>query len=250
MKNPIQTLKLALQNEKKAREKAEAILLNRTSELLEVKEALKKKTIEFDGVFQNIIDSFILMDIMGNVIKMNDAAGKLFGYDIKDEEFNVLNIIYKEDFEYAMNSFAKLIEHGSFENYEARIYTKKKEVKWVQINSSLIYNEEGRIIAAQGIVRDITLAKQSTTIFDEQQEQLEAIVNNSLAGIVLAENRKIIKTNKAFQKFTQYTEEELLNVPVEELSYKEAHEESRMYYDQMASGEIDRYDLTEKYKRC
>lgn len=249
MKDPTQTLKLALQNEKKAREKAEELLLHRTSELLEMKEALKKKTIEFDGVFQNILDSFILMDIMGNVIKMNDAAVKLFGYDIKKEDFNVLNIIYKDDFEYAMNSFAKLIEDGSFENYEARVYTKEKDVKWVQINSSLIYNEEGRIIAAQGIVRDITQAKLDTTIFDEQQEQLAAIVDNSLAGIVLAEGRKIIKTNKAFQEFTQYSEEELLGVPIEDLSYEEAHEESRMYYDQMVTGEIDRYDLTEKYKR-
>ncbi|WP_298418694.1 PAS domain S-box protein [uncultured Kordia sp.] len=249
MKDPIETLKLALQNEKKAREKAEAILLHRTSELLEVQEALKKKTIEFDGVFQNILDSFILMDIMGNVIKMNDAAVKLFGYNIKNEDFNVLNIIYKDDFEYAMNSFAKLIEDGSFENYEARVYTKTKEVKWVQINSSLIYNEEGRIIAAQGIVRDITQAKKDTTVFDEQQEQLTAIVDNSLAGIVLAQDRKIVKTNRAFQKFTQQTEEELFGVPVEDLSYEEAHEESRMYYDQMVSGEIDRYDLTEKYKR-
>ncbi|WP_430410151.1 PAS domain-containing sensor histidine kinase [Kordia sp.] len=249
MKDPIQTLKLALQNEKKAREKAEALLLHRTSELLEVKEALQKKTIEFDGVFQNILDSFVLMDIMGNVIKMNDAAVKLFGYDIKKEDLNVVNIIYKEDFEYAMNSFAKLIEDGSFENYEARVYTKTKEVKWVQINSSLIYNEEGRIIAAQGIVRDITQSKKDTTIFDEQQEQLAAIVDNSLAGIVLAEDRNIIKTNQAFQKFTQYSEEELLGVPVENLSYQEAHEESQMYYDQMVAGEIDRYDLTERYKR-
>ncbi|WP_046755060.1 PAS domain-containing sensor histidine kinase [Kordia jejudonensis] len=249
MKDPIQTLKLALENEKKAREKAESLLLHRTSELLEVQEALKKKTIEFDGVFQNILDSFILMDIMGNVIKMNDAAVKLFGYDIKKEELNVLNIIYKDDFEYAMNSFAKLIEDGSFENYEARVYTKEKQVKWVQINSSLIYNEEGRIIAAQGIVRDITQAKESTKIFDEQQEQLAAIVNNSLAGIVLAQDRKIIKTNKAFQEFTQYSEEELFEVPLAKLSFPEAREESNMYYDQMVAGEIDRYDLRETYKR-
>ena len=249
MKDPIQTLKLALEKEKKAREKAEELLLNRTSQLLEVQEALKKKTIEFDGVFQNILDSFILMDIMGNVIKMNEAAVKLFGYDIKVEDFNVLNIIYKDDFEYAMNSFAKLIEDGSFENYEARVYTKDKQVKWVQINSSLIYNEEGRIIAAQGIVRDITEAKASTSVFEEQQEQLTAIVDNSLAGIVLAQDRKIVKTNMAFQRFTQFTEEELFDVPVEDLSFEDAHEESRMYYDQMAAGEIDRYDLTERYKR-
>ncbi len=249
MKETIQSLKQALENEKKAREKAEEILLRHTSELLEVHEALKAKTLEYDVFFENILDSFIVMDTMGNVIKMNDAAVKLFGYDIKEEDFNVVNIIYRADFEYAMNSFAKLIEEGSFTNYEARIYTKSKEVKWVQINSSLIYNEEGKIIAAQGIVRDITSAKENAVIFEEQREQLAAIVDNSTLGIVLAQDRKIIKTNNAFQKLMQQTEDELQGISLQDLSFEEAHEESKKYYDQMIAGEINHYSLVERYKR-
>lgn len=248
-KDKIQALELALQNEKRAREKAEELLLNRTSELLEVREALKVKTNEYNIFFENILDSFIVMDTMGNVIKMNEAAVKLFGYDIEKEEFNVVNIIYKEDFEYAMNSFAKLIEDGSFPNYEARVYTKNKEVKWVQINSSLIYDEEGKIIAAQGIVRDITEAKKNEVNFEEQREQLEAIVDNSTFGIVLAQDRKIIKTNNAFQKLIKYTEEELLGKSVESLSFEDAHEESKKLYAQMLNREIDHYSLKERYLR-
>ena len=253
MKDTIQSLKLALQNEKKAREDAEELLLHRTSELLEIREALKAKTIEFDGFFENILDSFIVIDTKGNVIKMNDAAIKLFGYDIKKEEFNVVNIIYKDDFEYAMNSFATLIENGSFPNYEARVYTKDKKVKWIQMNSSLIYNEEGEIIAAQGVVRDITEAKEHSADYEEQQEQLAAIVDHSTLGIVLAQDRKILKTNKAFQKLTQYSEEELLGISLENLSYEESveksNEKSRSPYDQMHKGEIDQYSITKKYKR-
>jgi PAS domain S-box-containing protein len=250
MEEKIQALELALQNEKRAREKAEELLLHRTSELLEIQEALKSKTHEYDMFFDNILDSFIVINpSTGNVIKMNDAAVKLFGYDIRKEKFNLINIIYKDDFEYAMNSFAALIEDGTFPNYEARIYTKDKEVKWVQVNSSLIYNEEGQIVAAQGIVRDITTSKEKTFDFEEQREQLAAIVDNSTLGIVLAQDRKIIKTNNAFQELIQYTEEELLGTPIENLSHEEAHEESRSLYTQMASGEIDRYSLSESYVR-
>ncbi|QHI38278.1 Phytochrome-like protein cph1 [Kordia antarctica] len=249
MKDTIQSLKLALQNEKKAREQAEEILLHRTSELLEVREALQAKITEYDVFFENLLDSFIVMDTMGNVIKMNDAAVKLFGYDIKEEEFNVVNIIYREDFEYAMNSFAKLIENGSFPNYEARVYTKDKQVKWVQINSSLIYNEEGEIIAAQGVVRDITEAKENAADYEEQREQLATIVDNSTLGIVLAQDRKIIKTNKAFQKLVQYSEEELVGFPYEKLSFDESIGELRLLYDQMHNGEINQYSTKKKYKR-
>ncbi|WP_420571905.1 PAS domain-containing sensor histidine kinase [Kordia sp.] len=249
MKDKIQALELALQNEKKAREKAEELLLSRTSELLELSEALKAKETEYKVFFENILDSYIVMDTMGNVIKMNEAAVKLFGYDIKNEDFNVVNIIYRDDFEYAMNSFAKLIEDGSFQNYEARVYTKNKEVKWVQINASLIYNEEGVIIAAQGIVRDITIAKENEFDFEEQREQLEAIVDNSTFGIVLAQDRKIIKTNNAFQKIMQYSEEELLGIPVEDLSFEEAHQESRRLYNKMVEGDVNHYSLKERYRK-
>jgi len=249
MKDKIQALELALQNEKRAREKAEELLLSRTSELLETQEALKSKTHEYNAFFENILDSFIVMDTKGNVIKMNDAAVKLIGYDIKEEPINVVNLIYSKDFEYAMNSFAALIEKGSFTNYEARIFTKNKEVKWVQINASLIYNEEGKITAAQGVVRDITISKENAVNFEEQQEQLAAIVDNSTLGIVLAQDRKIIKTNNAFQKLIQYTDKELLGTPVDALSYEDAHEKSRSLYSRMIAKEIDHYSLTEKYKR-
>ena len=70
------------------------------------------------------------MDLHGNVLKMNEPAVKFFGYNLKEEKFNVTQIIHEDDHEYAYNSFYQLIDVGYFENYQARIYTKSKEVKW------------------------------------------------------------------------------------------------------------------------
>ena len=36
------------------------------------------------------------MDINGNVIKFNEAATKLFGYDIDKETVNVVNLVIKK----------------------------------------------------------------------------------------------------------------------------------------------------------
>ena len=48
--------------------------------------------------------------------------------DLHDKEVNVTELIYQEDYEYAMNSFSELIEKGVFTNYVARIITKKKKL--------------------------------------------------------------------------------------------------------------------------
>ena len=99
------------------------------------------------------------MDIKGKVLEMNNVATNFFGYDISKENLNIVKLIYQEDAVYAFESFNQLLKKGTFTNYTARIITKQKEVKWVQINATIIYDEQQKPIAAQGIVRDITELK-------------------------------------------------------------------------------------------
>lgn len=160
-------LKRALQREKAARKQAEKILEDKSRELYERTEELKKvnsqlenvldeKKSELKGVFDNLVNAYVLMDIYGNVIKLNEAAKNLFGYDIEKENLNVTSLIYEDEHEYAFKSFNQLISKGFFSNYIARVYTKTNGVRWVHINASLITDKRGKAIGAQGIVKDIT----------------------------------------------------------------------------------------------
>ena len=144
----------ALKREKEARKQAERILEVKSRELYytaqELKEVndklenlLDETSAELKGVFENIIDAFVLMDIEGNVLKLNDAAIELFGYNIDKEDLNVVNLIYEEDYGYAMKSFEQLLSKGYFKDYQARVITKNKEVKWVHINASLLFDKIG-----------------------------------------------------------------------------------------------------------
>ena len=215
-KEEINILQRALQREKEARRQAEDILEKKSLELFDTNESLSKvinqQEIQLKGLFLSIIDSYILMDLYGNVLKMNGEAVSFFGFDIKKEKFNVVDIIYEEDYEYAMRSFRTLIELGKFIDFKVRIYTKSKQIKWVQINSSIVYDNKGIPVFAQGIVRDITYQKLSQEKFELQKQQLDAIVDNSSLGIVLVEDHKIIKTNSAFQRMIGYSQEELSNL--------------------------------------
>ncbi|AXT20365.1 PAS domain S-box protein [Flavobacteriaceae bacterium AU392] len=180
----IDILQRALHREKLARKQAEKILEEKSLALFntaqELKEAnhkleflLDEKTVQLQGVFENINDAYLVMDIKGNVIKMNDAAIELFGYNVENESINVTKLIYKEDYRYAIQSFKELVKKGFFTDYTARVFTKAKEVKWVHINASIIYNKQKEPVAAQGIIRDITEAKFSANLIEEQKEALE-----------------------------------------------------------------------------
>lgn len=175
----IEILERTLKRERAARKAAEKILEDKSRELyflseelqetnMKLENLLDEKSSELKGVFENILDAYVVMDLSGNVLKFNDAATALFGYDVKKEKLSVLDLIYEEDEEYAMTSFAELKIKGFFKNYEARVITKSKEVKWVHINASVIFDKNKLPIAAQGIVRDITHLK----LLEEQKEQI------------------------------------------------------------------------------
>jgi len=255
----IEILKKELAIEKAAREKAEIILEKKALDLYHInlelkdtnenlKKVVEEKTVQLEGVFETILDAYVLMDLYGNVLKMNPAAVSFFGVDTKSEKFNVVDIIYKEDREYAMKSFYQLIEKGVFRNYQSRIYTKSNELKWVQINSSIVYDAEGLPLFAQGIVRDITQEKINQEIFNAQKKELSVIVDNSSFGIVLTEQGRIIKTNKAIQNALCYTEEELNQLEVKDVSLAEDKERSYEYMQKLNSGEIERFSINKRYK--
>lgn len=258
MADDLKILKRALEREKLARKQAEKILENKSLELFMLTQELKGanekleelidvKKSELQGVFDNLVDAYVLMDLSGNVLEMNTPAIKLFGYDITSEKLNVIKLIYEEDFKYAMSSFSELITSGAFTDYQARVHTKYNGVRTVHINASIIKNNKGKPIGAQGIVRDITDELEQQRIFEEQKKQLAVIVENSSLGIVLTQFGKIIQTNKAFQNLLGRSEEELKNMEVEDVSITEEYSEVREYFDEMNLGELDNVSVNKRY---
>ena len=168
----IDILQRALTRERAARKAAEKILEEKSRELylssLKIKQLLAEKSSELQGVFENIVDAYVVIDISGNIIKFNDSAQELFGYEIDKEDINVMDLIYKEDYQYTLSSFSELKSKGFFKNYETRINTKNGKIKWVHVNGSIVFDKDKKPIAAQGIVRDITDIKN----LEEQKEKL------------------------------------------------------------------------------
>ncbi|NRD21851.1 PAS domain S-box protein [Winogradskyella litoriviva] len=199
----VEILKRALKREKNARKAAEKILEEKSRELYftsqKLENLLDEKSSELQGVFENIVDAYVVMDLNGKILKFNEAATKLFGYDIDRDDVRVAKLIYKDDFQYAEECFKNLLSKGFFKDFETRVYTKSKEVKWVHINGSIVFDKNNKPVAAQGIVRDITEERASEEKLIESESRLATLVLNLESGIILEdENRNIVLTNTKF----------------------------------------------------
>ena len=87
----IDILQRALNREKAARKAAEKILEDKSRELYvsntkleqlnkDLESLLTRKDSQLQGVFENIVDAYVIIDLEGNIMKMNDAAVALLGF--------------------------------------------------------------------------------------------------------------------------------------------------------------------------
>ena len=251
-------LKRALAREKAARKQAEKILEDKSRDLyvltkelqetnLKLQDLVGNKESKLQSVFANLVDAYVLMDLKGNIVEMNHAAMTLFGYDITKEAINVVSLIYKDDYIYAMTSFKELISKGSFSDYQARVYTKNNGVRTVHINASIIKNSSSQEIRAQGIIRDITDEIAQKQLIQEQKKQLSIIVDNSSLGIVLTQDGKIIQANKAFQTLLGYDQKQLTHKSISEISINSNKETTKEDFEKMNRGEIDSFSINRRY---
>lgn len=253
-------LKRALERQKMARQQAEKILEAKSKELYDVTHHLKhanaklenllnEKTSELDGVFINIIDPYVVMDLQFNVVNMNSSAKEFLGYDYMEESLNLSNLVHEDFVEYTTESIQSLLEVGVLKNYRAKIYVKDGSVKWVQINSSLIYNSSSQPVAAQGILRDITQEMEIKQLLLEQRSQLDIIVQNSPLGIVLIDDGKIIKANSTITQLLGYKEVELKCMTVKHISNPEDEAEGSRLVKEMKQGKLDNFSIVNRYRK-
>ena len=255
----IKNLERSLAREKAARKSAENMLEQKSKELFDFSEALKQsnqqlqqllteKTSELEGVFSNIIDAYVVMDISGNVLRMNEPANELLGFSIS-ENINLLDLVHPDYKEYTELAFKQLFKTGTFSHYKAVIITKAKEEKIVEINASIIYDLHGKPKAAQGIVRDITQETERKIELKEQKIELDIIVDNSPIGIALITpgTKGFVKVNAAFCNMLEYSMDELLNIDVSAITHPDDTQESIEYLKKLASGDFDTFKIEKKY---
>jgi PAS domain S-box-containing protein len=258
--NEVEVLKRALERQKKARAQAEKILEDKSKELYNTAEHLKRanillenlldeRTDEFNAAFLGIIDPYVVMDLDFNVIRSNESAKEFLKFDSLKTEVNLSHYVHPDFAQYTAASMKSLMKTGVLKNYRAKIILPDGTQKYVQINASIIYDREANPIAAQGIVRDITQEKEIEGLLNKQRRQLDIIVDNSPLGIALLEKGEILKSNTAMQEMLGYGPEELKNIKMEDVSFAEGLEQSKVFMDEMEAGTRDHYSLNKSYIR-
>jgi PAS domain S-box-containing protein len=174
-------------------------------EIAERTRQLRASEEKYTKLFQEIKDVVYISSPEGTLIDMNSAGVELFGFTTKEEILNadIGNDLYAnpQDREY----FKKAIhEQGFVKDYELAVRRKNGEKFVVLMTSTEVRNEDGRLVAYLGIMRDITERKKLEMQL-ERAQKMEAI--GMLAGGVAHD------LNNILTGLTSYPELLLMQIP-------------------------------------
>jgi PAS domain S-box-containing protein len=191
LENTMRTINLVVANERLKREieerkKAEA-------ELMESEE-------RFRAIFESAEDAILVKNLRRVYTHVNPAMGRLLGMPISE-------LIGRrvEDFLSLLDEAASLwdqdthVLRGEVVKAETPLSLGERQVV-LNIIKAPLRDDAGNIIGICGIARDITECKLGEERMRQSERRLRSLVENSLVGIMIVTNRRVVFCNQEMEK--------------------------------------------------
>lgn len=168
------------------------------------KKKSQKQIAMFANAFRNISECVIIGDTQDNIIFVNEAFIKTYGY--KQEEIIGKNVSLirstKNPVYFVQNILPQTLKGG----WKGELINVKKsgEEFIISLSTSPIYDEKGNLIALTGIVEDITERKQAIQRLAESEERFRSLLNNLIESVIIVDwNGKILFANQSAAKLVE-----------------------------------------------
>ena len=138
-----------------------------------------------------------------------------FGYSADDfigGKIEFKNIVHPDDREQLVKEIRKFAQENAEEYVQYyRIMTSRGEVRWIEDQTSVVRDEEGRIIYNQGIAVDITARRLAEEELRKSEEKFRRIIETAGLGFLLMDDDlRIVDVNESYGRMLGYRREEIL----------------------------------------
>lgn len=182
-------------------------------------ERLRSSEARYRGLFENVIDGVYIASREGDIIAVNPALVQMLGYGSVEEIKAVgrtttlyVNPIDRE------RVFARLEAEGYVKNFEYRLRRKDGTEIVVLENARAVYDDEGRIVAHEGTITDITERKRAETRVFEEKERAQITLQSIGDGVITTDAQGCIDyLNPVAQDLTGWDVRTARGKPVTEI---------------------------------
>ena len=217
---------------------------------------------------ENVNDVIWIIDLGLNPIYVSPSIEKLTGYSAEEIiKFPVFDLVVPESLKTAENYYKGIlnsIEEDGIENVqpftvELEYIRKDRSKVWTESYASIIKTEDGKPYACVGVTRDISERKKSEQIILDSEKTFKSIIENTLFGVYIFQENKLVFSNDALLKMIGYTFDEIENLSFNELLNIVDADDRKMvgqYHNERESGNRDfriyeiQINSKDKMKKC
>ena len=227
-----------------------AVVAYLTAAIQRERQEAEKKEERFRRLASNVPDIIFRVSASDRKFQyLNREISEISGYS--REEFSsaswyIDQVVLPEYREQVSSYFERLAQGEALEGLEFKISTKDGATRWVLIKGVLVRGEDGRPVAVEGILSDITPRKRMETI----QSRLAAIVSSSSEAIIgKTLDGTITDWNIGAEKLYGYPAGEVIGKPITILVPPGYPDDVPALLERVRNGEsIERYETTRMRK--
>jgi len=213
-----------------------------------VRDITKRKKVEaalisggeqFRITFENAPIGVCLTDADGYYLKVNKAYCEMLGYSEKELlSIDFPSLSHPEELQQNIDlkNIALAGEINSFE-MEKRYKTKKGEIIWVLLKSSLVRNENKEPLYFIAHIQDITERKKAEDTVKESEQRFRALMEEASDAVFITKDGKLLDANANALKLLGYSKKELQTLDLKTLFHPEDAKKIQTDYAPVNSNE-------------
>ena len=204
-------------------------------------ESLRQSEKKYRNILENMQEGYFEVDLAGNFTFFNDTVCRVLGYS-KEELMGMNSRQYtdKDDVERVSHAYKKVYKTGEpNKEFGWQITRKDGAKRYIEGSISLQKDSSGKPIGFRGIVRDITERKRVEDALRKSEERYRDLVKYASVGIydVDYETGRFISVNDVVYEFTEYTQDELLNMNFSDIFTEESKKYMGERLEKLYAGE-------------
>ncbi len=203
------------------------------------------------NIIESSLDGIVAVDRQGNIRRINKAFLKTLGYEEHElvgkhmAELSIREpgtyelttgdavVITEEYFHDQSAAIENMLEGNEIRNRKSYFTRKDGKIIPCEQNISSLYDDEGKVIGAVGVVRNITERRNALKGIEEIREFLDNIFKTASDGIIVTDPQGfIIMLNDAVESITGYSREDLIGTHAKALRAggEEHDEKNRQFF--------------------
>ncbi|MGO8699124.1 MAG: SpoIIE family protein phosphatase [Limisphaerales bacterium] len=219
-------------------------------ERTEFKGEMIKAQERYRGIFENSVSGIFQTSPEGTYLDVNPALIRIYGYDSRDDLMSrikdIAKLLYVDSNRRA--EFVKIMdERGEVRDFESQIYRKDGSVIWISENARAVRDQHGKIQYFEGMVQDVTAAKEAQEKLRFSELRFRSIWQKSFDGMRLTDEQgTILAVNTSFCQIVGLPASQLVGRPYtaiyaadQELT-EMAQKYQQRFADRSIEGQIER----------